>query len=125
MTETISTLCSFSRIQIVKQKHVDKINAQQYECLKKLQNVLLSFSISNFIMYYARSCKICYLIIRSGYLPLSLYTTKYMCPESLILYSNKYFCKHYIIASKEKRESSNFLGIFLFCSISIFMDIIC
>ena len=119
MTETISTLSSFSRKQIGKQEHVDKSNAQQYECLKKLQNVLLSFSISNFIMYYVRSCKICYLIIRSGY------TTKYMCPESLILYSNKYFCKHYIIASKEKRESSNFLGIFLFCSISIFMDIIC
>ena len=115
MTETISTLSSFSRKQIGKQEHVDKSNAQQYECLKKLQNVLLIFSIGNFIMYYARSCIICYLIN----------TTKYMYPESLILYSNKYFCKHYIIASKEKRESSNFLGIFLFCSISIFMDIIC
>ena len=66
MTETLSTLSSFPRIQIGKQGHVDKSNAQQYECLKKLQNVLLIFSIGNLIMYYVRSCKICYLIIRSG-----------------------------------------------------------
>ena len=58
MTETISTLSSFSRKQIGKQEHVDKSNAQQYECLKKLQNVLLSFSISNFIMYYVIHDKI-------------------------------------------------------------------
>ena len=63
MTEIISTLSSFSRKQIGKQEHVDKSNAQQYECLKKLQNVILNFSIGNFSMEYARSCKMCYLII--------------------------------------------------------------
>ena len=125
MTETTLTQSSFSKIQIGRRNHVDKSNAQQYESMKKLQNLLLNCSTGYFSMDYARNCKICYLIIRSGYLPISLYMTKYMYPESLILYSNKYFCKHYIIALQEKRESSNFLGIFLFCSISIFMDIIC
>ena len=76
-TEIISTLSSFSRIQIGKQKHVDKSNSQQYEWLKKLQNVLLNFSIGNFSMDYARSCKICNLIIWSGV------TRKNICTLSL------------------------------------------
>ena len=114
MTETTLTQSSFSKIQIGRQNHVDKSNAQQYECMKKLQNLLLNCSIGYFSMDYARSCKICYLIIRSGYLPISLYMTKYMYPESLILYSNKYFCKHYIIALQEKEKVLIFWAFFFF-----------